>query len=47
MVFSIVALVGLIAVMWGLSYCVRTSDRRIELMEEQRERDYLRYSIRG
>ena len=47
MVFSIVALAAFVAVVWGISYCVRTSDRRTELMEEQRERDYLRFSIRG
>ena len=47
MVTSIISLVVFVAVVWGVSYCVRTSDRRTELMEEQRERDYLRYSIRG
>ena len=47
MVFSIISLVIFVAVVWGISYCVRTSDRRTELMEEQRERDYLRFSIRG
>ena len=46
-VFSMVALVVAIAVVWGLTYCVRTSDRRIEKIEEQRERDYVWFTTRG
>jgi len=47
MVFSIVSLVVLVLVVLGLFYCVKTSDRRIELIDEQRERDYLWYTTRG
>jgi hypothetical protein len=47
MVFSIISLVALVTVMWGLTYLIRTSDRRIDLIEEQRERDYLWFTTRG
>jgi len=47
MAFSIISLVVVIAVIWGIGHCVRTSDRKIELIEEQRERDYLWFTTRG
>ena len=47
MVFSIASLVVVIAIVWGVSHCVRTSDRRVEQLEEQRERDYLWFTTRG
>lgn len=47
MVFSIVAMVAFVGILLGLSYLVRTSDRRIDQMEAQREKDYLWYTIRG
>jgi len=44
MVFSILATVGFVAFLGGLIHCVRTSDRRIITIEEQRERAFLRYT---
>jgi len=47
MAFSIVSIVVVVFVVWGMSYCLRTRDRRIEKIEEQRERDYLWFTTRG
>jgi len=46
MVFSIVSIVVLVFIVWGMSYVLRTSDRSIEKIDEQRERDYLWFTTR-
>jgi len=46
MVFSIVSIVVLVFIVWGMSYVLRNSDKRIEKIEEQRERDYLWFTTR-
>jgi len=44
MVFSILATVVFVACLGGLIHRIRTSDRRIITVEENRERAFLRYT---
>jgi hypothetical protein len=47
MVFSIVLTVVFVVGFIVMCYGIGTSDRRIEKIETQRERDYLRHTFRG
>lgn len=47
MVFSIVLTVVFIVSFVVMCYVIGTSDRRIEKIETQRERDYLKHTFRG
>jgi len=46
MLLSILGIIFLVGVVWGLIYCVKTSDRQITAAEKQRDDTYLWYTTR-